>query len=111
MIAFVRVVDGVNRKTDGVVAMASATRFDVEEIGVMSPSRTPIEGLEAGEVGYIITGLKDVSELKVGDTLTTPANRAPSRCRATGTSSRWCSRACSRPTASSTPTCATRWRS
>ena len=76
VIAFVRVVDGVFRKTDGVVAMASATRFDVEEIGVMSPSRTPIEGLEAGEVGYIITGLKDVSELKVGDTLTTPANRA-----------------------------------
>ncbi len=38
----------------------------------MSPSRTPIEALEAGEVGYIITGLKDVSELKVGDTLTTP---------------------------------------
>ena len=42
----------------------------------MSPSRTPNEGLEAGEVGYIITGLKDVSELKVGDTLTTTANRA-----------------------------------
>ena len=36
----------------------------------------PIAGLEAGEVGYIITGIKDVSELKVGDTFTTPANRA-----------------------------------
>ncbi len=78
----------------------------------MSPTRTPIDGLEAGEVGYIITGLKDVSELKVGDTLTTARRTVPpSRCRATSTSSRWCSPACSRPTASSTPTCATRWRS
>jgi GTP-binding protein LepA len=76
VIAFVRVVDGVFKKTDGIVAMATGTRFDVEEIGVMSPSRTPIEGLEAGEVGYIITGLKDVSELKVGDTLTLSGNRA-----------------------------------
>ena len=42
----------------------------------MSPTRTPIDELEAGEVGYIITGLKDVSELQVGDTLTTPTGRA-----------------------------------
>ena len=76
VIAFVRVVDGTFRKQQGVVAMAAGTRFDVEELGVMSPSRTPIEALEAGEVGYIITGLKDVSELKVGDTLTLQKHRA-----------------------------------
>jgi GTP-binding protein LepA len=76
VIAFVRVVDGTFRKAQGIVAMAAGTRFDVEELGVMSPSRTPIEALEAGEVGYIITGLKDVSELKVGDTLTLQKHRA-----------------------------------
>jgi GTP-binding protein LepA len=50
--------------------MAQGTEFDAEEIGVMSPARTPIESLSAGEVGYVITGLKDVSRLRVGDTLT-----------------------------------------
>ncbi len=73
VIAFVRVVDGVFRTHQGVAAMATGNRFDVEEIGVMSPQRTPIDALEAGEVGYIVTGLKDVSELKVGDTLTLQA--------------------------------------
>ena len=70
VIAFIRMVDGRFRKGQPVLAMASKTRFDVEEVGVMAPVRTPIEQLEAGEVGYIVTGLKDVSELKVGDTLT-----------------------------------------
>jgi GTP-binding protein LepA len=76
VIAFVRVVDGVFRPRQGLRAMAQGTRFDVEDLGVMTPAMVPVDRLEAGEVGYIITGLKDVSELKVGDTLTdhrTPA--------------------------------------
>jgi GTP-binding protein LepA len=76
VVAFIRVVDGVFSTRDALVAMATGTRFDVEEIGVMSPQRTPIDALEAGEVGYIVTGLKDVSELKVGDTLTLHGARA-----------------------------------
>jgi GTP-binding protein LepA len=75
VIAFVRVVDGVFRRGHGLVAMAQGTRFDAEEIGVMAPVMTPIDALEAGEVGYVVTGLKDVSELRVGDTLT--AGREP----------------------------------
>jgi GTP-binding protein LepA len=51
-------------------AMAQGTEFDAEELGVMSPARTPVDALSAGEVGYVITGLKDVSRLRVGDTLT-----------------------------------------
>ncbi len=58
------------RRGDQVVAMAQGTRFDLEEVGVMAPAMRPIEDLSAGEVGYVITGLKDVSELTVGDTLT-----------------------------------------
>src|SRR5256714_5847576 len=50
--------------------MALGTRFEAQEIGVMSPAMKPVEALSAGEVGYVITGLKEVSELRVGDTLT-----------------------------------------
>src|SRR5262249_59957701 len=47
-----------------------------EELGVMSPARQPVESLSAGEVGYVITGLKDVSRLRVGDTLTSRSRPA-----------------------------------
>ena len=64
--------------------MAQGTRFEVEELGFLSPERRPVQALVAGEVGYVITGLKDVSKLRVGDTLTTEKRAAQrSRCRAT----------------------------
>ena len=50
--------------------MAQGTRFEPEELGFFSPDRVPTASLEAGEVGYVMTGLKDVSRLRVGDTLT-----------------------------------------
>jgi GTP-binding protein LepA len=71
VIAFIRVVDGRFETGSGLRAMALGTQFDAEELGFMSPSRVPVKALEAGEVGYVITGLKDVSALRVGDTLTT----------------------------------------
>jgi GTP-binding protein LepA len=70
VIAFVRVVDGEFRTREGLRAMAQGTTFEAEELGFMSPSRRPVDTLGAGEVGYIVTGLKDVSKLRVGDTLT-----------------------------------------
>ena len=76
VILFVRIVDGSFRTGQAVEAMATETRFDVDEIGVMSPSRVPTPELTAGEVGYIVTGLKDVSEVRVGDTLTLTAQPA-----------------------------------
>ena len=69
VIAFVRVVDGRLPTGVGLHAMAMGTDFDAEELGYMSPQRVPVEALEAGEVGYVVTGLKDVSRLRVGDTL------------------------------------------
>ena len=71
VIAFVRVVDGRFSAREALRAMALGTEFEAEELGFMSPSRVPVAALEAGEVGYIVTGLKDVSRLRVGDTLTT----------------------------------------
>ncbi|HEX4929216.1 MAG TPA: translation elongation factor 4 [Gaiellaceae bacterium] len=70
VIAFVRIVDGRFSTRDPLRAMAQGTRFEAEELGYMSPARQPVDVLEAGEVGYVITGLKDVSKLRVGDTLT-----------------------------------------
>jgi GTP-binding protein LepA len=70
VIAFVRVVDGSFTRREALQTMATRTRFDAEELGFFSPTMTPVPSLSAGEVGYIVTGLKDVSTLRVGDTIT-----------------------------------------
>jgi len=71
VIAYIRVVDGVFRKGEAIRAMATRTEADIDDIGVFSPQMMPTDQLAAGEVGYLITGLKDVTQLRVGDTLTT----------------------------------------
>ena len=71
VVAYVRVVDGRLRKGDAIRAMQTGTEADVDEIGFFGPGMSPVEMLNAGEVGYLITGIKDVSLLRVGDTLTT----------------------------------------
>jgi GTP-binding protein LepA len=76
VVAFVRMVDGKFRTREDVRAMAAGTRFEAEELGFFSPGRRPTPTLEAGEVGYVVTGLKDVSRLRVGDTLTAARNGA-----------------------------------
>jgi GTP-binding protein LepA len=70
VVAFVRVVDGSFAPREPVRAMAQGTRFEAEEVGFFAPTMRAAETLDAGEVGYVITGLKDVSRLRVGDTLT-----------------------------------------
>jgi GTP-binding protein LepA len=76
VVAFVRMVDGSFRPRERLRAMAAGTRFEAEELGFFSPFRSPTATLEAGEVGYVITGLKDVSRLRVGDTLTSETRPA-----------------------------------
>src|SRR6266545_2875208 len=70
VVAFVRVVDGSFETREPLRAMALGTRFEAQELGFFGPERRPADTLGAGEVGYVITGLKDVSELRVGDTIT-----------------------------------------
>ncbi len=70
VVAFVRVVDGRFSAREPLRAMALGTRFEAEELGFFAPTRRETGVLEAGEVGYVITGLKDVSRLRVGDTIT-----------------------------------------
>ena len=77
VVAFVRVVDGAFRAREPLIAMAQGTRFEAEEVGFFSPTMQPVDTLSAGEVGYVITGLKDVARLRVGETLSsqrTPAS-------------------------------------
>ena len=70
VIAFVRIVDGRFDTGEPLRTMATGTEFEAEELGYLSPSRVPMRALTAGEVGYLVTGLKDVSALRVGDTVT-----------------------------------------
>jgi GTP-binding protein LepA len=77
VVAFVRVVDGRFERRQVLRAIALGTRFEAQELGFFSTNRRESPTLEAGEVGYVITGLKDVSRLRVGDTLTAEARPAP----------------------------------
>ncbi|MEZ5121579.1 MAG: translation elongation factor 4 [Solirubrobacterales bacterium] len=76
VVAYIRVVDGTFTKGEAIRAMAAGTEADIDDIGFFTPAMTPAKRLTAGEVGYLITGIKDVTRLRVGDTLTTKANAA-----------------------------------
>src|SRR5215210_4498181 len=76
VIAYIRVVDGTFTKGETIRAMANQTEAEIDDIGFFTPAQFPAEKLSAGEVGYLITGIKDVSSLAVGDTLTTKRNPA-----------------------------------
>lgn len=76
VVALVRIVDGRVRKGDMVRMMATDAVTDVQEVGVRRPANTPVDELGVGEVGYLITGLKDPSLVKVGDTVTSAKNVA-----------------------------------
>jgi GTP-binding protein LepA len=70
VVAYVRMVDGTFRKRERILAMQARTEAEIDDIGFFRPEMTPAPGMSAGEVGYAITGIKDVAKLRVGDTLT-----------------------------------------
>jgi GTP-binding protein LepA len=70
VVAYVRVVDGAFHNGERITAMQLGTEADIDEIGFFVPEMRPAQGMVAGEVGYMITGIKDVARLRVGDTLT-----------------------------------------
>jgi GTP-binding protein LepA len=76
VISLVRLVDGVLKKGDEVRAMGSEERFELLEVGCYTPKPTALPALYAGEVGYVIAGLKDIEALRVGDTVTRVASPA-----------------------------------
>jgi GTP-binding protein LepA len=70
VVAYVRLVDGAFGKGERITAMQARTEAEIDEIGFFVPEMRPAQGMDAGEVGYVITGIKDVARLRVGDTLT-----------------------------------------
>jgi GTP-binding protein LepA len=75
VIAYVRVIDGSMSSREALLFMATEVEADADEIGVMAPDLVPVEKLDTGEVGYLISGMKEVSLAKIGDTVT--ARRKP----------------------------------
>jgi GTP-binding protein LepA len=73
-IAYVRVVDGVIREGTKISFVASGKEFDVGEVGILRLAQIKKESLSAGEVGYVVTGCRDVRDIRVGDTITDRAN-------------------------------------
>lgn len=70
VVILVRIIDGVLSKGMKVRMMSVGAAHQVEQVGVFSPKKTPVEALGPGEVGYIITGIKQVADCKIGDTVT-----------------------------------------
>jgi GTP-binding protein LepA len=70
VVAYIRVMDGKFTKGDAILAMQAGTHADIDDIGFFTPQMTSTSELCAGEVGFLITGIKDVTKLRVGDTLT-----------------------------------------
>jgi GTP-binding protein LepA len=76
VIAYVRMVDGSFRKHEPILAMQNGTRAEIDDLGFFRPAMTAVDRMDAGDVGYLITGIKDVTKLRVGDTLTAQENPA-----------------------------------
>jgi len=76
VVTYVRVMDGRLSKRERSLMMSTGAAHETLEVGVISPEPIPSEGLAAGEVGYMITGVKDVRQARVGDTVTSSAHPA-----------------------------------
>lgn len=71
VIVLVRIIDGTLRKRDKIKFLSNGAVYEINELGVHSPKIEPLNELSAGEVGYLIGSIKKISEVKVGDTITT----------------------------------------
>ncbi|MFT4394951.1 translation elongation factor 4 [Gordonia lacunae] len=76
VVTYVRVVDGKVVPREKILMMSTGTTHELLEVGIVSPEPKPTKGLGVGEVGYLITGVKDVRQSKVGDTVTTARHGA-----------------------------------
>lgn len=80
VIVFIRVLEGNVKKDDQLIFIGAGEKFVVQEVGILSPQKKAINQLAAGEIGYVVTGIKERGRAKVGDTLTkvqAPAQAVP----------------------------------
>ncbi|WP_294601863.1 translation elongation factor 4 [uncultured Lactobacillus sp.] len=74
IIADVRLIDGQLKNQQKLELMQGVSKFNAQAVGIFTPDMKPVKELNAGEVGYIVTGIKDVASVQVGDTLTAAEN-------------------------------------
>ncbi|MFN0203279.1 MAG: translation elongation factor 4 [Bacteroidia bacterium] len=78
VIVYFRIMDGSIKTKDKVRFMATETEYEVDEIGILRLKKVPVDEVETGSVGYMIAGMKNLREVKVGDTITLLDNPASS---------------------------------
>ncbi len=76
VVSLVRIMNGTIRKGDKMRVMSTGKAYEVDQVGVFTPKRQPTDGLHAGEVGYVVAGIKEIQGAPVGDTLTLDKNAA-----------------------------------
>ena len=76
VVSLVRIMNGTIRKGDKMRVMSTGRAYEVGQVGVFTPKRTPSDSLKAGEVGYVVAGIKEIQGAPVGDTLTLERNQA-----------------------------------
>ncbi|MCB1220074.1 MAG: elongation factor 4 [Planctomycetales bacterium] len=76
VVTYCRVFDGKISARDQLMMMSTGRKYEVGEVGIFSPEMMPVKDLSAGEVGYVVSGIKSVGDSRVGDTITTAANPA-----------------------------------
>ncbi|SPT63093.1 translation elongation factor 4 [Actinomadura madurae] len=77
VVTYVRIMDGHLSRREKSLMMSTGAAHETLEVGVISPEPKPVQGLGVGEVGYLITGVKDVRQARVGDTVTIASRPAP----------------------------------
>lgn len=76
VVSLVRIANGCLRKGDKLRVMSTGRSYEVDQVGIFTPKRTKLDELKAGEVGYVVAGIKDIQGAPVGDTLTLEKNPA-----------------------------------
>jgi GTP-binding protein LepA len=76
VICYIRIFSGSLKRGDTILLMSDKRRAEVKEVGIFSPGPKKMDVLEAGSVGYLVTNIKEVSDVKIGDTITHAANPA-----------------------------------
>jgi len=76
VVAYIRVAEGKVKRGDAIRMMATGKSFEVSEVGVFTPSMTAVQELSAGDVGYVMAGVKGVKDARVGDTITSASRPA-----------------------------------
>lgn len=76
VVSLVRIVNGSMRKGDKMRVMSTGRAYEIDQVGIFTPKRTKLDALHAGEVGYVVAGIKEIQGAPVGDTLTLDRNPA-----------------------------------